>query len=231
MEIVRLRQGGHPPGASRPEAWAASDEAVLAGLGTGDEVAASVFVSRFQHRVVGLARGILGDDGRAADVAQEAFVRAWRHASTYDPARGPVTTWLLAITRNLAIDRLRMEQSRPAYPLDRIAIDRIAIDRSSLSASSGSGGLTGEPHARGGSPEDLAVIHDEVRRVQAALGALSVEQRRAVLLAALAGRTAREVGEIEGIPLGTAKTRIRTGLMGLRRQLNRTTEADEDDQV
>ena len=65
--------------------WDASDEAVLAGLGAGDVEAAAVFVRRFQHRVYGLALAVLGDEGRASEVAQDAFVKAWRHAATYDP--------------------------------------------------------------------------------------------------------------------------------------------------
>jgi RNA polymerase sigma-70 factor (ECF subfamily) len=172
-----------------------SDDALLAGLGAGDEAAAAVFVRRFQQRVFGLARTIVGDDGRAADVAQEVFVRAWRHAPTYDARRGSVVTWLLAITRNLAIDRLRVEQARPVDELER---------------------MTAQPRSRERAPDEMAVVGDEVRRVRAALEELPVEQRRALLLTALGGRSAREVGELEEIPLGTAKTRIRTALIRVR---------------
>ncbi|MCB9374137.1 MAG: RNA polymerase sigma factor, partial [Microthrixaceae bacterium] len=75
--------------------WDASDEALLAGFATGDPTAEAVFVRRFQRRVHGLALTVVGDEGEAADVAQEAFVRAWRHAGAYDPRRGAVHTWLL----------------------------------------------------------------------------------------------------------------------------------------
>lgn len=175
--------------------WEASDEALLAGLGSGDAAAAAVFVRRFQRRVFGLARGIVGDDGRAAEVAQEAFVRAWRHAPTYDATRGSVVTWLLTITRNLAVDQVRMNVARPVDFVDPAAL----------------------PMAAGGpGPEDAAVVGDEMDRVRTALGGLPIEQRRALLLAALGGRSAREIGEIEQVPIGTAKTRIRTGLLRLR---------------
>src|SRR5713101_47292 len=99
--------------------WSVSDDALIAGLATGDQDAASAFVRRFERRVFGLARTIVSDDRTAEDIAQEAFVRAWRHAGAFDPRRGSVVGWLLAITRNLAIDSVRVR--RPA------AFDPIAL--------------------------------------------------------------------------------------------------------
>lgn len=92
-----------------------SDEALLAGLGSGNPDAAAAFVRRFQGRVYGLAVTMLHDRDLADEVAQETFVRAWRHAATYDPRRGRVPTWLLTIARNLAIDRASL---RPVIPVD-----------------------------------------------------------------------------------------------------------------
>ncbi len=86
--------------------WDASDEALLAGFASGDPTAEAAFVRRFQRRLFGLAVTMVGED-EAADVAQEAFVRAWRHAGAFDPRRGSVATWLSTITRNLALDHLR----------------------------------------------------------------------------------------------------------------------------
>ena len=74
----------------------------------------------------GAALPIVGDRGRAEDVAQEAFVRAWRHADAYDARRASVTTWLLTITRNLAIDTVRVERVRPADPSARSTSHRPA---------------------------------------------------------------------------------------------------------
>jgi RNA polymerase sigma-70 factor (ECF subfamily) len=178
--------------------WAASDEALLAGLGTGDRDAALAFVRRFQSRVYGLAVLIVRDAGRAEDVAQEAFARAWRHAGAYDARRGSVTTWLLTITRNLAIDAVRVERARPADPTE--AVDLRVAD--------------------GIDPGEAAVHAAEVGRVTTALSRLPHEQRRALVLASLYGRSAREVSELEGIPLGTAKTRIRTALLRVRDDLD-----------
>ncbi len=184
--------------------WEAPDEALLAGFGSDDPEAAAEFVRRFQRRVYGLALSVLGDDGRAAEVAQEAFVRAWRHAATFDARRGSVSAWLLAITRNLAIDRQRFERVRPAVP----------VDPSTLLV-------------RGGNqtdPSDAAALSVETRVALDALARLPEPQRRCIVLATIGGRTAREISEIEGIPLGTAKTRIRSGLQRLRTWL-------EDDEV
>ena len=189
--------GGNPgPGGGRiPGVWAAADEALLAGLAAGDADAATAFVRRFQRRVFGLALTIVADAAVADDVSQEAFVRAWRHAANYDARRGSVTTWLLTITRNLAIDAVRAMRSVPTDP------DILAA---MLPPSAATG------------PDAAVVAADDAGRVQAALDALPPDQRRAVVLARFSGLTAAEIGAREGIPLGTAKTRIRSGLLRLR---------------
>lgn len=180
----------------------ASDEALVAGVAAGDADAALVFVRRWQRRVFGLALTIVRDTGRAEDVAQEAFVRAWRHAGAFDARRGSVATWLMAITRNLAIDAVRVERARPAEPADAIGIG-VEVDMSRS--------VPG--------PDDRAGVADDVRRVVAALEGLPEDQRRALLLAALHGRTAREIAGMEDIPLGTAKTRVRTALIRVRARM------------
>ena len=91
--------------------WAAPDDALLAGFAVGDSDAAAAFIRRHQRRVFGLALAVVGDPVLAEDVAQEAFARAWRHAGAYDPRRGSVPTWLLTITRNLAIDAARLRRA------------------------------------------------------------------------------------------------------------------------
>src|SRR4051812_24412426 len=93
-----------------------SDETVLAAMSAGDRDAAVAFVRRFQSRVYGLALTMLRDRGLAEDVAQETFLRAWRHAGTYDARRGQVATWLLTIARNAAIDRVRRGAATPVEP-------------------------------------------------------------------------------------------------------------------
>lgn len=176
---------------------ALADDALLAGYGTGDPEAAASFVRRHQARVFGLAMSIVMDSALAEDVAQEAFTRAWRHAATYDPRRGSVPTWLLTITRNLSIDALRMRRSTPVDPGVMAGLDLRAT------------GIEAEPgHA--------AELADHATKLRIALAGLPENQRRALVLAGLCGRTAKEVGETEGIPLGTAKTRIRSAMHKLR---------------
>ncbi len=184
---------------------ALSDEALLAGLAAGDADAATAFIRRFQARVFGLVITIVRDEGVAEDVAQETFVRAWKHARTYDPRRGRVVTWLLTIARNLAIDVIRVKSAQPLDPdlvEDRLQQARVA----------------------GSSPADEAVPPDERERIRGAIAELPPEQRRALFLAAYLGRTAKEVGELEGVPLGTAKTRIRAAMLKLRDSLEATNE-------
>jgi RNA polymerase sigma-70 factor (ECF subfamily) len=174
-----------------------SDEALLAGLTFGDPEAGRAFVQRFQSRVFGLALAIGRDPALAEDIAQEAFLRAWRHGPSYDPRRGTVTAWLLRITRNLAIDALRLRRAEVMDPDALAALAAPAdvdVERSALTSEAA----------------------DAVRR---ALADLPEEQRRALLLAAYFGRTAEEISRSEGIPLGTAKTRIRLGLRRVRAML------------
>jgi RNA polymerase sigma factor (sigma-70 family) len=172
-----------------------SDDGLLAGMALGEQAAAVAFVRRYQRRVFGLAYSMTGDAGVAEDVAQEAMIRVWKHAPVFDPRRGSVASWVLTITRNLAIDALRLRRAVPTDPDDFAA----AAFRSN-------------EH----NPED-AVQRGDVRHVvRDALEVLPPEQRRAVVLSAVYGRTALEISESEGIPLGTAKTRIRTALIRLR---------------
>jgi RNA polymerase sigma factor (sigma-70 family) len=171
------------------------DDALLAAVALEERDAAAVFVRRFQRRVYGLAITMTHDAALADDIAQITFERAWRHAGSYDVRRGSVATWLLTITRNLVIDSMRV---RRAIPFDAEMLDRLL------------------PPSSGIDPQLAAVESDQLGRLGVELAGLPVDQRRAVLLATLAGRTAAEIAAIEGVPLGTAKTRIRTGLRRLR---------------
>jgi len=181
-----------------------SDEALLAGLTFGDAEAGRAFVLRFQGRVYGLALTILQDRALAEDIAQEAFLRAWRHGPSYDPRRGTVAAWMARITRNLAIDALRLRRADVMDP-DVLAAVAPPSDES---------------------VEDAALISHAATAVRQALRRLPEEQSRALLLAAFYGRTAEEISRSEAIPLGTAKTRIRLGLRRVRVLL--TTPAGEE---
>lgn len=175
-----------------------SEESLLAGLASADPDTAAAFIRRFQGRVFGLAYTILGDREAANEVAQDAFVRAWRHAAAFDPRRGTVATWLLTITRNLAIDATRVRRPLP--------VDPVVFNSLNLTA--------GEPD-----PSEDVTTERELARLRSAVAELPEEQRRCLLLAMFHGLTAREISERDDVPLGTVKTRIRTALLKLRSSL------------
>ncbi len=175
-----------------------SDEALLAGMAIGDETAAIAFVRRYQRRVYGLALSIVGERRAAEDVAQDALLRVWRHAQVFDPRRGAAAVWVLAITRNLAIDAIRVRRPTPLDPASFLSLGSASDE---------------------GVPDEAAETIDRAPEIREALATLPPEQRRAVMLAVVHGLTAADVSERESIPLGTAKTRIRTGLQRLRRAL------------
>ena len=170
-----------------------------------DERAAAVLYDRFSSRIYGLGIVMLGNDQAAQDLVQDTFVKIWRNADRFDPARGRLETWVLLMGRSLAIDALR----------------RRVLEQRSLRA-------IGEPDEADPSPgpDDRAVTGDLAERARRAMAKLSPEQRAAVELAYFGGRTSAEVAEMEGIPQGTVKTRIRAALLHLRDDM--ATEAERD---
>lgn len=143
------------------------------------------------------ARRALGDAGQAEDAVQEAFVRAWRASDRYDPARASQRTWLFAILRNVVIDQVRARRARPALSFD----------------GDGSEGWRSETTV------------DEIDRVitgwqvDAALGALAEEHRRALVEVHWRGRPYGEVAAELGVPEGTVKSRVYYGLRAMRAAL------------
>lgn len=140
------------------------------------------------------ARRALGDDGQAEDAVQEAFMRAWRASDRYDPARSSQRTWLYAILRNVVIDQVRARRSRPALAPD-------GADTSGW---------------RAGHDDDTI---DQVLtswQVDAALGTLAEEHRRALVEVHWRGRPYADVAAELGIPEGTVKSRVYYGLRAMR---------------
>lgn len=175
----------------------AADAALLAGLALNDADVSAAFVRRFQGAVFGMAVAITRDTALAEDVAQEVFVKAWEAAGGYDVRRASVLTWLLTITRNAAIDAVRARRSSPT---DDQILAQLVDDT-----------LEDAPDL-----QESALRRMETSQAVRRLHHLAPEQARAVVLAVLGGCTGAEVADREGIPLGTAKTRIRTGLHRLR---------------
>lgn len=173
------------------------DEALLSGLATGDPELAVTFVRRFQHTVFGVAVAVTGDPQLAEDIAQQTFERAWRHAQIYDSRRGSVTTWLTTIAHNLAIDAVRTRRPEPVAPEELDAVLGVVSE----------------------TPEQYALADEASSRLRAAVAELPREQGRALVMAGIYGMTAQQIADWEKIPLGTAKTRIRTAMGKLRTTL------------
>jgi RNA polymerase sigma factor (sigma-70 family) len=180
------------------------DEALLSGLATGDPELAVTFVRRFQHTVFGVAIAVIGDPQLAEDVAQQTFERAWRHAQIYDARRGSVRTWLTAIAHNLAIDAVRSRRPEPVAPEDLEAIIGVVSE----------------------TPEQHALADEASSRLRAAVAQLPPEQGRALVMAGIYGMTAQQIADSEKIPLGTAKTRVRTAMGKLRTTLTSPKRGD-----
>jgi RNA polymerase sigma-70 factor (ECF subfamily) len=182
------------------------EAALLARIVDRDERAVEALYARYSGPLYSLAYQVTGADRFAQEVVQEVFVAVWRQAERFDPARGAVSSWLFSLARHKAIDLVRREANHRRREAD--------VDPEVEEA-----------------PDDVA---DEAwrnlrrDRVRAALAVLSEPQRTALELAFFAGLTHVEVAERLGIPLGTAKTRIRSALLKLRDALGTSVSDDED---
>jgi RNA polymerase sigma-70 factor, ECF subfamily len=164
-------------------------------IGTGDEQAMAQLYDRYSSIVYSVALRVLGDTGSAEDVVQDVFMQLWRNPAAFDSSRGSLPAWLAVIARNRAIDAIRKR-----HPEDDIAETIVSI----------------EPDLVGEAERARAI--DKVRGT---LGTMPAPQRDALELAFFEGLTHSEIAAKTGEPLGTIKTRIRAGLLALRKALNR----------
>jgi len=166
-------------------------------FGVPDESALAAVYDRYRLILFGLVLRILHDREESEDVLQEVFLQVWRRAGTFDEARGRAFAWLATIARSRALDRLRAAGSR-ARLADEAALEQ--ADEVSDAA--------------------LDALNSETRAiVKNALAELTDEQRKVLLLAYFEGLTQTEIAERLGDPLGTVKTRMRSGLIKLRELL------------
>jgi RNA polymerase sigma-70 factor (ECF subfamily) len=174
------------------------DLAAIQRMASGDGSALADLYDRHGRSVYGLAARILGDPAEAEDLTQDVFTLAWKNAARYDPARGAVAAWLLVTTRTRAIDRIRARRSRPQGGSDDDGRKMANIPDGSPSV------------------DVIVATSQDAARVRVALADLPVDQRDALEQAYFQGLSHSEIAERTGIPLGTIKTRIRSGLQRLR---------------
>jgi RNA polymerase sigma-70 factor (ECF subfamily) len=168
-----------------------SDLATVTAVKARDQGAMAQLYDRYSSIVYAVALRVLGDTGAAEDVLQEVFLQLWRNPGAFDSARGSLAAWLAVITRNRAIDALRKRKTETD-------IEGVIVSVA----------------------PDLASDADRTRvaaKIRGLLSAMPVPQRSALEMAYFEGLTHSEIADKTGEPLGTIKTRIRAGLLALRK--------------
>ena len=176
-------------GASAPAVTTRSeptDGDLLQRIGNGDRSAFEVLYRRYARAVLGLALRRLGDRGRAEEAVQETFTSIWRSASSYRPERGPGAPWLYAVARHAIVDRFRARTEPPAEVPEEASTEPGPAERAETSFVSW--------------------------RVHRALEELPQTERTVIELAYWGGLSQSEVADYLNVPLGTVKTRTRSGL-------------------
>ena len=179
------------------------DESLVKRVADGDAAALETLYDRYGQPVYSLALRIVRDPETAEELTQEVFVRLWRYAATFDPARGRFPGWLLGIAHNLSLNEVRRWQSRPQkadLPGDD---DERAYDPVDESADSA----------------EAAWLNIRREAIVGAMKQLPEAQQRAIELAFFGGYTHLEIANMLGDPLGTIKSRIRIGMQRLKQLL------------
>ena len=180
-----------------------TDEALMVAVTNHDDTAFAVVYDRYVDLVYSTSLRVLADTQMAEDVTQDVFVRLWRRPESFIAERGRFLSWLMSVARNRAVDELRARGRRRRRESDILS-------------------PSDEAHsvvADGDDPLKSAQLHEEQVAVREALRTLPQEQRVALELAYFGGLTQQEIAAHLHEPLGTIKTRIRLGMMKLRRAL------------
>lgn len=175
---------------------------LVAAMAAGDRSALARLYDLMAGPIYSLASRLLDDATEAQDVVQDIFLQVWRTAGSYDASRGTVFSWVATLTRNRAIDRLRMRRRRS---------ELLAGAAPEL-----------QPAATAGEADSAASlwVREKATAVRAALTAIPPDQQQAIELAYFGGLTQQEIAARLNEPLGTIKARIRRGLLRLRDRLN-----------
>jgi RNA polymerase sigma-70 factor (ECF subfamily) len=169
-----------------------SDEELLELLAASDDRALGELYDRYGRMAYGLALRVLRDRALAQDAVQEGFLAVWRNAARFEAERAKPSTWILTLVHRRAVDLVRREERRRGDPLETA------------------------PQAAGEETGEEAELRDRRRRVQAALMQLPPAERQALELAYYGGLTQSELAARLGVPLGTVKSRMFSGLRRLR---------------
>jgi RNA polymerase sigma-70 factor, ECF subfamily len=186
----------------QPDPAQAIDVNLLHAIAKRDEAALAALYDRYRLILFGLLLRIVNSREEAEDVLQEVFVQVWRRAADFDESRGKPFTWLVTLARSRAIDRLRQLSAR----------ERLAVASAH------------EAPAEASDAAQDASRSEQKEIVAAALRQLPEEQRQTLLLAYFEGLTQSEIAARLGTPLGTVKTRMRSGMIKLRELLGELTE-------
>jgi RNA polymerase sigma-70 factor (ECF subfamily) len=186
-----------PKGPTRP----VPQEQLLRRAATGDETAFAELYDAVSPRLFGLVRRVVRDPAQSEEVTQEVFLEIWRHSARFDPSKGAAMSWMLTIAHRKAVDRVRSAEAARNRDEGYGASNQDVTHDSTAEA---------------------VVERLDAERVHRALETLTPVQRQALELAYLSGYTHTEVATMLDLPLGTAKTRIRDGLIRLRDTLGVT---------
>ena len=179
----------------------ADDVALIRRMVDADETAFGALYDRWVRSLYSLVLHLLKDPDEAEDVVEETFWQAWRKASSYEPSKGAVSTWLLTIGRRKALDRIRAKKRHKEDPIGR---DRTFADLPS-------------PALDPSQDMEGSELREHVR---AALKELPSEQREVLELGYCNGMSQTEIADATGQPLGTVKTRMRLAMQKLREPLS-----------
>lgn len=195
MRVRSIGIGSEPEAAAKGDG---ADREVLDRVAAGDVDALEELYDRYRALAYAVALRITRDTTAAEDAVQEAFLGAWRNAARYDRGRGSVKTWLLSIVHHRAVDTIRRRRPTVEMPEpDGFAPAALRLP---------------DVWAEVGSRLDGEEVRDALTRLPAA-------QREAIELAYFDGLTQQEIGQRTNTPLGTVKSRMRLGLVALRREL------------
>jgi RNA polymerase sigma-70 factor (ECF subfamily) len=186
-----------------------ADLTLLERIARRDGSAVGELYDRHSQLLYSLIDRIVRDDGEAEDILQEVVLRVWEKAETYDPALGTPTAWLVRIARNRAIDRVRARQSRPVTHPSEEVLPLVTVD---------------EDLAPG--PERSAAHAEQQQAIEAALRQIPDEQRVLIEQAFFEGYTQSELAARFKLPLGTVKTRIRSGMLSMRKHLQHLSDRE-----